>query len=57
MRFADEEHFEKFKSQAQSGVSLYFGFETETELEVFCQGARISVPALWEPCCAEIDFE
>ena len=50
MRFADEEHFEKFKSQAQSGVSLYFGFETETELEVFCQGARISVPALWEPC-------
>ena len=50
VRFASADHFEKFKRQASSDVSLYFGFETETELEVFCQGARIAVPALWGPC-------
>ena len=50
VRFASADHFERSKSVTFSEVSLYFGFETETELEVFCQGARIAVPALWKTC-------
>ena len=48
--FASADHFERFKSVTFAEVSLYFGFETETELEVFCQGARIAVPALGKTC-------
>ena len=50
VRFAAVDHFQKFSDLCFSGVSLYHSFATETELEIYCQGARIAVPALWEPC-------
>lgn len=52
VRFASEVHFELFRDQItafRSGLVAY-GFDTLTELEVFCQGARLAVPPLFEPC-------
>ena len=50
VRFAAVDHVQKFSDLCFSEVSLYHSFATETELEIYCQGARIAVPALWEPC-------
>ena len=49
VRFASAEHFDHFRNQIFSGGCVFHGFATETELEVFCQGARIAVPALYQP--------
>lgn len=52
VRFGSEVHFEVFRDQivGSGGGLIAYGFETLTELEVFCQGARLAVPPLFEPC-------
>ena len=50
VRFASPEHFNHFLAQVFEGGLLYHSFATEIELEVFCQGAKIAVPPLFEPC-------
>ena len=50
VRFASPEHFNHFLAQVFESGLLYHAFATETGLEVFCQGAKIAVPPLFEPC-------
>ena len=50
VRFSSREHFERLRNQVFAGGFLAFGFSTFSELDVFCQGARISVPPLFVPC-------
>ena len=50
VRFASFEHFEKLRGQTFAGGFLAHGFQTQVELEVFCQGAKIGVPACFKPC-------
>ena len=38
------------RGQVAEGGIVAYGFETLTELDVFCQGARLAVPPLFEPC-------
>eukprot|EP00435_Cladocopium_sp_Y103_P064646 s2135_g26.t1 len=40
VRFASREHFDRFRDQVFAGGFLCHSFVTETELEVFCQGAK-----------------
>ena len=46
-RFDSEADFNHFRQQVFAGGCVFHGFETETELEVFCQGAHIAVPPLF----------
>lgn len=50
MRFASLDHFARFRDQIFSSGWLYHGFATEIELGAFCEGAKIAVPPLFEPC-------
>lgn len=50
IRLAHQDHFDRLKDQVGGEGLLCHSFATETELEVFCQGAKISVPPLFEPC-------
>ena len=51
VRFETEEHFQCFLGQtANRGGLIACGFQTLTELEIFCQGSKIAVPAKFEPC-------
>ena len=50
VRFASRDHFERLRGQVFAGGFLAFGFSTFSELDVFCQGARIGVPPLFVPC-------
>ena len=47
VRFDSEADFNHFRQQVFAGGCVFHGFETETELEVFCQGAHIAVPPLF----------
>eukprot|EP00435_Cladocopium_sp_Y103_P009652 s39_g2.t1 len=43
VRFASRDHFDRFRDQVFAGGFLCHSFITETELEVFCQGAKLAV--------------
>ena len=49
-RFVSPEDFEAFCGQSKSEGRIAYGFATFTELEVFCQGARLQVPAAYQRC-------
>ena len=51
VRFTSEEHFNRFLDQTVEEGLLAFGFATETELHIFCQGAKIAVPPSFKPAC------
>lgn len=51
VRFVSEEDFSRFLDQTVKGGLLAHGFATQTELEVFCQGAKIAVPPAFKPAC------
>ena len=50
VRFDSEEDFASFCAQSAGESRIAYGFATFTELEVFCQGAKLQVPALFKPC-------
>lgn len=50
VRFGSAAHFQRFRDQTFKEGLLHYGFCTETEIEVFCQGARITVPGVFKPC-------
>ena len=50
VRFASREHFNRLRDQIFAGGLVAVGFESFAELDVFCQGARITVPPLFVPC-------
>ena len=50
VRFASLDHFARFRDQIFSSGWLYYCFATEIELCAFCEGAKIAVPPLFEPC-------
>ena len=50
VRFDSEVDFASFCAQSPGEKRVAYGVATFTELEVFCQGARIQVPALFKPC-------
>lgn len=50
VRFASQSHFNRFRDQVFAGGFVSQGFTTFKELEVYCRGARIAVPPLFEPC-------
>ena len=50
VRFGEKEHFDRFLQQAGSSDLIAHGFRTDSEVDVFCQGARVTLPPLFKPC-------
>ena len=51
VRFISEDHFVRFRDQTYQEGLIAHGFATLTELEIFCQGAKIAVPPAFKPAC------
>ena len=49
VRFASKNHFDRFLAQSSSEDLIAHGFASEAEIQVFCQGAKIAVPARYAP--------
>ena len=50
VRFEGKADLEAFRAQVFEGGLILFGFQTQVEIDVFCQGARIAVPPKIEQC-------
>ena len=50
VRFASKSHLSRFCDQVFARGLVFQGFNTFKELEVYCKGARIAVPPLYESC-------